>query len=60
MLLSDVPLWFMDEPFTNLDREGRVLVMELVEEHCSKGGMCVMAAHQDVEIKVPTTRVKIQ
>jgi len=60
MLLSDVPLWFMDEPFTNLDREGRALVMELVEDHCSKGGMCVMAAHQDVDIDVPTTRVKIQ
>jgi heme exporter protein A len=60
MLLADVPLWFMDEPFTNLDREGRALVMELVEEHCSKGGMCVMAAHQDVEISAPTTRVKIQ
>ena len=36
------------------------LVMELVEEHCAKGGMCVMAAHQDVEIAAPTTRVKIQ
>jgi len=60
MLLADVSLWFMDEPFTNLDREGRALVMELVEEHCSKGGMCVMAAHQDVEISAPTTRVKIQ
>jgi heme exporter protein A len=60
MLLADVPLWFMDEPFTNLDREGRALVMELVGEHCSTGGMCVMAAHQDVEIDAPTTRVKIQ
>lgn len=60
MLLADVPLWFMDEPFTNLDREGRALVMDLVEEHCATGGMCVMAAHQDVEINAPTTRVKIQ
>jgi heme exporter protein A len=60
MLLADVPLWFMDEPFTNLDREGRALVMDLVEEHCASGGMCVMAAHQDVEINAPTTRVKIQ
>jgi heme exporter protein A len=42
MLLADVPLWFMDEPFTNLDREGRALVMDLVEEHCATGGMCVM------------------
>jgi heme exporter protein A len=60
MLLADVPLWFMDEPFTNLDREGRALVLELVEEHLGAGGMCVMAAHQDVEIDAPTTRVKIQ
>ena len=60
MLLADVPLWFMDEPFTNLDREGRALVVELVEEHLAHGGMCVMAAHQDVELKAPVTRVKIQ
>ena len=60
MLLADVPLWLMDEPFTNLDREGRKLVMELVEEHLAEGGMCVMAAHQDVEIDAPVTKVLIQ
>lgn len=60
MLLADVPLWLLDEPFTNLDREGRKLVMELVEEHLAEGGMCVMAAHQDVEINAPVTKVHIQ
>ncbi len=60
MLLADVPLWLMDEPFTNLDREGRALVMELVKEHLDKGGMCVMAAHQDVEIDAPVTKVVLQ
>ena len=60
MLLANVPLWLMDEPFTNLDREGRKLVMELVEEHLAEGGMCVMAAHQDVEIDAPVTKVLIQ
>ncbi|HEY5642801.1 MAG TPA: cytochrome c biogenesis heme-transporting ATPase CcmA [Woeseiaceae bacterium] len=60
MLLADVPLWLMDEPFTNLDREGRQLVLELVEEHLAAGGMCVMAAHQDVEINAPVIRVRIQ
>ena len=57
MLLADVPLWLMDEPFTNLDREGRKLVVELVEEHLANGGMCVMAAHQDVDIKATINRV---
>jgi len=59
MLMADVPLWLMDEPFTNLDREGRKLVMELIEEHLMKGGLCVMAAHQDVEINAPVKRVAL-
>lgn len=50
MLLSPAPLWLMDEPFTNLDREGRALVMKLVTEHLERDGLCIMAAHQDVEI----------
>ena len=57
MLLTDVPLWLMDEPFTNLDRQGRALVLELVDEHLEAGGMCIMAAHQDVEIKGTTHKV---
>ena len=60
MLLADVPLWLMDEPFTNLDREGRQLVMRLVKEHVSQGGLCVMAAHQDVEIDAPLRRVVLK
>lgn len=59
MLMADVPLWLMDEPFTNLDREGRRLVMDLTEEHLARGGMCVMAAHQDVEIDATVRRVRL-
>ena len=59
MLLSDVPLWLMDEPFTNLDRDGRKLVMELTEEHLGEGGMCVMAAHQDISINATINRVSL-
>lgn len=60
MLLADAELWLMDEPFTNLDREGRELVMEIVAEHLTAGGMCVLAAHQDVQLDVPTERVSLQ
>ncbi|NND54847.1 MAG: cytochrome c biogenesis heme-transporting ATPase CcmA [Gammaproteobacteria bacterium] len=59
MLLADVPLWLLDEPFTNLDREGRALVMELAEAHLKSGGLCVMAAHQDVEIDAPVQRISL-
>lgn len=57
MLMADVPLWLMDEPFTHLDREGRQLVIDLIEEHLAGGGMCVMAAHQDVAIDATVRRV---
>jgi heme exporter protein A len=59
MLMADVPLWLMDEPFTNLDREGRELVRQLIEEHLATGGMCVMAVHQDVDINTTVKRVSL-
>ncbi len=59
MLLSGAPLWLMDEPFTNLDRAGRDLVLDIVAEHLGRGGLCAMAAHQPVEIGVPTERIRL-
>ena len=59
MLLADVPLWLLDEPFTNLDREGRKLVMQLAEEHLDGGGLCVMAAHQDIDVNAPVTKISL-
>ena len=60
MLLSGAPLWLMDEPFTNLDSAGRDLVLEIVAEHLGRGGLCAMAAHQQVEIGAPTERITLQ
>jgi len=60
VLLSAAKLWLMDEPFTNLDRDGRQLVVEIVGQHLSNGGMCVMAAHQDVEIDAPTQKLVLE
>lgn len=59
MLLASAELWLMDEPFTNLDREGRQLVVDMLTEHLSGGGMCVLAAHQDVNIAAPTERIRL-
>tara|TARA_R110002096_G_scaffold161007_4_gene327406 strand:- start:8251 stop:8829 length:579 start_codon:yes stop_codon:yes gene_type:complete len=59
MLMADVPLWLMDEPFTNLDSDGRQLVIDLTEEHLAGGGLCVMAAHQDVQVAATTRNVNL-
>ena len=60
MILAKAQLWLMDEPFTNLDRDGRTLVMKLVSEHLGRGGMCIMAAHQDVEVDATVHKVVLQ
>ncbi len=60
MLLATAELWLMDEPFTNLDREGRRLVSDMLAEHLGRGGMCVLAAHQDVNIDAPTERIRLK
>jgi heme exporter protein A len=60
MLLAHAPLWMMDEPFTNLDSAGQALVVELIAEHLSAGGLCVAASHQNIELSAPTNRITLQ
>lgn len=59
LVMADVPLWLMDEPFTNLDQDGRQLVVDVTDEHLAAGGLCVMAAHQTVELKATVQRVSL-
>ena len=60
MLISDARLWLMDEPFANLDTGGHDLVVELIAEHLANNGICVVAAHQDLELEVPMHRIQLQ
>lgn len=59
MLIADARVWLMDEPFANLDDGGRDLVTELIAEHLAKNGICVLAAHQDIEVEFPTHRIEL-
>lgn len=59
MLLAKARLWIMDEPFTNLDRAGQALVTDLISDHLSDGGMCIVASHQHLEIDGSTRRVEL-
>ncbi|HNP36511.1 MAG TPA: cytochrome c biogenesis heme-transporting ATPase CcmA [Woeseiaceae bacterium] len=60
MLIARATLWLMDEPFTNLDREGRDLLTGIISDHIEAGGLCVLAAHQDVAVDVPTQRILLE
>lgn len=48
LLLASVPMWVMDEPYTNLDARGRALIDELVGEHLDADGMALVATHHDM------------
>jgi heme exporter protein A len=59
MLLAQGRLWMMDEPFTNLDRDGQALVVQLLERHLEKGGACIVASHQHLDIDGSTLRIAL-
>ena len=51
--LSGAMLWILDEPMTNLDGEGRALMVDWTRRHLGEGGTAVVATHQpeDFETK---------
>lgn len=45
LLLADAQLWFLDEPYTNLDTAGIELIDQILDRHLQNGGSCVMTTH---------------
>ncbi len=45
LLFCDEALWLLDEPYSNLDREGIAMLDEIVRGHLDDGGSCVMTTH---------------
>ena len=60
LLLSAATVWLLDEPVANLDQDGRALLITMLRQHLDKGGMAIIAAHQDVDIDVPMQRIRLQ
>jgi heme exporter protein A len=50
LLMSTAPAWVLDEPFTNLDADGRGLVEQALGRHLDGGGIAIVAAHHDLRI----------
>lgn len=44
--LAGASIWLLDEPVTNLDEQGQVLVAALIDEHLTRGGIVIAATHQ--------------
>jgi heme exporter protein A len=48
LLASRARLWILDEPLASLDDDGATLARNLMSEHLSKGGMAIIATHQEM------------
>jgi heme exporter protein A len=46
LLVSQRPLWLLDEPFAALDTAGQQLVAQLMARHCGAGGIIIAATHE--------------
>jgi len=56
VLMMSTPLWLIDEPTTNLDREGQQMVGALIEEHLGQGGLVVAAIHHELAVRATALR----
>lgn len=45
LLFCNEPLWLLDEPYSNLDHEGIVMLDNILRGHLDAGGACIMTTH---------------
>ncbi len=50
LILSEKPLWLLDEPTNALDAEGVALFTRIIDEHLLAGGMACIATHLSMQI----------
>jgi heme exporter protein A len=53
LMLSQRPLWLLDEPLAALDSAGRRLAAELISDHCGGGGIAIAATHDALGVPGP-------
>lgn len=53
LLVSQRPIWLLDEPTAALDAAGEALLGQLIDEHRRAGGMSIIATHHDLPLSDP-------
>src|SRR6185436_12236636 len=50
LMLDPAPIWTLDEPLTALDDDGQALFARTLSRHLERGGLALVATHQDLAI----------
>lgn len=45
LIISQKPIWVMDEPAASLDAEGAKLIDDIISQHAAQGGSVLIASH---------------
>ena len=53
LLNRNCPIWLLDEPLNGLDSEAQAVFETLIAQHCSGGGIAVVASHQPIALPSP-------
>ncbi len=59
LLLSQSPLWILDEPFSALDVNAVDLLQSIMQQHIDKGGMLILTTHQEVALTSGANRLRL-
>lgn len=50
LLISEAKLWYLDEPFTAIDKQGVSFLESRLQQHIDGGGAVVLTSHQDLTL----------
>jgi heme exporter protein A len=50
LITCDTKLWLLDEVLASLDRAASTLIESIIGEHLNKGGIAIVATHQELHI----------
>ena len=59
LLLSQAPIWLLDEPTTALDAQGQALCAQLLDAHLQNNGLALVATHLDLPGLTPHLSVSL-
>ena len=51
LLVVKRSVWFLDEPSSNLDRSGRILIEKAIREACDNGQTILLATNDAAEVE---------
>jgi heme exporter protein A len=60
LLVTDRPIWLLDEPASSLDAAGDVLVARLIADRLASGGAVIAATHDDIPGATETLQLGVR